>query len=97
MQKQQAPFIKYLQDIISFTRKSGYFKNRLSPRARINILQAAKSWAVIHSKDYVRLTENLESIFSEPDSKFLVESNFQPCGVIVSVHKFFMGSENNVI
>ncbi|MGM0418507.1 MAG: AAA family ATPase [Thermodesulfobacteriota bacterium] len=50
--KASDPLIEYLQNIIEYTRLSGRFKNGLSPRAGINILQSAKAWAYIHSRDF---------------------------------------------
>lgn len=51
----------YLQDIIDFTRTSTYFHVGLSPRAGLALLQALRSWAFIHGRDYA-LPEDLQRI-----------------------------------
>ena len=45
--------VKYILDLVSFTRESGLFKDPLSPRASIAIGTASKAWAMIHGRDYV--------------------------------------------
>lgn len=46
-------FIEYLQDIIEFTRTSPHFYIGLSPRAGLALLQASRSWAHLHGRDYM--------------------------------------------
>ncbi len=53
--------LEYLQDIIDFTRASSHFYIGLSPRAGIGMLQAVKSWAFLHGRDYA-LPEDLQQV-----------------------------------
>lgn len=45
--------LKYVQSILTFTRSSGHFQIGLSPRAGLNILRAARSWAQLNSRNHV--------------------------------------------
>ena len=42
-----------IQEILKFTRSSGLYKNGLSTRAAIILVDIAKAWALIHSRDFV--------------------------------------------
>ncbi len=53
--------LEYLQDILDFTRTSSHFHMGLSPRAGLAILQASRSWAFLHGRDYT-LPEDLQQV-----------------------------------
>lgn len=42
-----------IQEILKFTRDSGLYKNGLSTRAALILIDIAKAWALIHSRDFV--------------------------------------------
>ncbi|MDY0362049.1 MAG: MoxR family ATPase [Desulforegulaceae bacterium] len=83
--KASDPVIDYLQDIIEFTRNCGYFKNGLSPRAGISILQSAKAWAYIYSRNFV-IPEDIKTIlpwaashrlFLEKEQRFIKKNEIK--------------------
>jgi MoxR-like ATPase len=83
--KTSDPVIDYLQNIIEFTRNCGYFKNGLSPRAGISILQSAKAWAYIYSRDFV-IPEDIKTVlpwasshrlFLEKESRFIKKDEIE--------------------
>ncbi|MDY0132108.1 MAG: MoxR family ATPase [Desulforegulaceae bacterium] len=83
--KTSDPVIEYLQDIIEFTRNCGYFKNGLSPRAGISILQSAKARAYIYKRDFL-IPEDIKNVlpwasshrlFFEKESRFIKNSEIQ--------------------
>ncbi len=47
------PLVKYVQTLINATRQSHLFIYGLSPRAGLAIVQASKSWAFLHYRNYV--------------------------------------------
>ena len=49
-----------IQEILSFSRESGLYKNGLSPRAAITLLNIAKAWAFISLRDFVIPSDVLE-------------------------------------
>lgn len=53
--------IKYIQDLIDFTRHSGTFTLGLSPRAGLLMLRAAKAWALLNSRNFV-LPEDVQMV-----------------------------------
>ena len=53
--------LDYLQDIIDFTRTSANFHVGLSPRAGLSLMQAARSWAFLHGRDYV-IPEDIQKV-----------------------------------
>lgn len=55
------PLINYIQDLVDFTRHSGTFTLGLSPRAGLLMLRAAKSWALLQSRDFV-LPEDVQMV-----------------------------------
>lgn len=55
------PLLNYIQDILDFTRTSEHFHVGLSPRAGMAIIQASRSWAFIHDRDYA-LPEDVQRI-----------------------------------
>ena len=56
-----APLIKYIQDLIDFTRHSGTFTRGLSPRAGLLMLRSAKAWALLNGRDFV-LPEDVQMV-----------------------------------
>ena len=56
-----APVIDYLQALIHASRVPGAFPSKLSPRAALAWLQAARAWAVIEGRDYV-LPEDVQAV-----------------------------------
>ncbi len=46
--------VEYLQDILAHSRNSGLYQLGLSPRAGLSLLQAARAWAYLDGRDYVR-------------------------------------------
>lgn len=52
--------IDYIQQILRFTRESGWFDHGLSPRAGLGIVSAARAWALIHHRDHV-LPEDVQA------------------------------------
>jgi MoxR-like ATPase len=53
--------IKYIQDLIDFTRHSGTFILGLSPRAGLLMLRAAKAWALLNNRGFV-LPEDVQMV-----------------------------------
>ncbi len=53
--------IDYIQQILLFTRESGWFNHGLSPRAGLGIVSTARSWALIHHRDHV-LPEDVQAV-----------------------------------
>lgn len=56
----EVSIIDLIQDILLFTRESGLFKNGLSPRAAITLLNISKAWALISSREFVIPSDVLE-------------------------------------
>ncbi len=55
------PLIRYIQDLIDFTRHSGTFTLGLSPRAGLLLLRSAKAWALLNGRDFV-LPEDVQMV-----------------------------------
>ena len=55
--------LDYLQRLVAVTREDSHFSYGLSPRGALAWLKAAKSWAMIHQRDYV-LPEDLQAVLS---------------------------------
>lgn len=53
--------LDYLQSLLDYSRTSGNYVNGLSPRAGIAILNAAKAWALINSRQHV-LPEDIQAV-----------------------------------
>lgn len=53
--------IDYIQQLLSFTRESGWFDHGLSPRAGLGIVSTARAWALIHHRDHV-LPEDVQAV-----------------------------------
>jgi MoxR-like ATPase len=49
-----------IQNILNFTRESKLYKNGLSPRAALNIVNISKAWALISKRDFVIPDDILE-------------------------------------
>lgn len=52
--------LDYVQDLLEFTRSTNYFHVGLSPRAGLNLLMAARSWACLQGRDHA-LPEDLQA------------------------------------
>ena len=52
--------IEIIQEILSFTRESGLFKNGLSPRAALSLLDMSKAWSLVSGRDFVIPSDVLE-------------------------------------
>lgn len=57
------PILAYIRDILEYSRGDHRFLAGLSPRAGLALLKCAKSWAVIHSREFV-LPEDIQEVFS---------------------------------
>jgi MoxR-like ATPase len=53
--------VDYIQNILDYTRASDIFHMGLSPRAGLNLLQAARAWAFIRGRDYA-LPEDVQKL-----------------------------------
>lgn len=53
--------LEYCQDILAYSRQAGIFIHGLSPRAGLAMLNAAKSWAMMQSREEV-LPEDLQAV-----------------------------------
>lgn len=65
-----------IQEILAFTRKSGLYKNGLSPRAAIILLGIAKAWALIAFRDFVIPSDVLEVL------PYITHHRLEPLGSI---------------
>ncbi|MBF0470120.1 MAG: AAA family ATPase [Gammaproteobacteria bacterium] len=52
--KVTSALIDYVMTIVTFTRQSGLYRSGLSPRAALSILNAARAWALLEQREYVR-------------------------------------------
>jgi len=52
--------LNLVQELLSFTRESGLYISGLSTRAAINLLNIAKAWALIASRDYLLPSDILD-------------------------------------
>ena len=55
------PIIDYILRLVTYSRESQLFANPLSPRASKALLHAAKSWALIESRDYL-IPEDVQAV-----------------------------------
>ena len=55
------PLLDYLQSLLNFSRTSENYIHGLSPRAGIALLNAAKAWALINSRQHV-LPEDIQAV-----------------------------------
>ncbi|GAB3022964.1 AAA family ATPase [Bowmanella dokdonensis] len=53
--------LDYILRLVTFSRESDLFANALSPRASKAILQAARSWALLHERDYL-IPEDIQAV-----------------------------------
>ena len=56
-----APLIDYIQKLLDHSRHSSDFAVGLSPRAGLGLLQAAKSWSVLHGRNHV-IPEDVQAV-----------------------------------
>lgn len=59
--KASGSLIDYLQRLVSFSRDSSDFDYGISPRGSLALLSAAKTWAFLHSRDYV-IPEDIQTL-----------------------------------
>ena len=59
--KASEQLLDYLQRLVDFTRYEDAFSYGLSPRGAMALLKAAKSWAMIHNREYV-LPEDIQTV-----------------------------------
>jgi len=53
--------LEYLQALLAFSRSAPYFRNGLSPRAGLALLQAARAWALMAGRDHL-LPEDIQQM-----------------------------------
>jgi MoxR-like ATPase len=53
--------LDYLQEMLSFSRRSSLFRTGLSPRAGLGLLRAARAWALLHRRDFV-VPEDIQAV-----------------------------------
>ncbi len=70
------PLLDYAQLLINATRSSSHFLYGLSPRASLAILKAAKTWALMHGRDFVE-PGDLKAIFVPVSSHRLIVADQQ--------------------
>ncbi|MDE3012378.1 MAG: MoxR family ATPase [Pseudomonadota bacterium] len=58
-----APVLDYLQALVAASRVPGAFPSKLSPRAALAWLQAARAWAVTEGRDFV-LPDDLQAVLA---------------------------------
>lgn len=58
------PLIRYVQDLLDFSRNSGLFSIGLSPRAGLSLLKAARAWALLQGRDHV-LPEDVQQVLPQ--------------------------------
>ena len=56
-----APVLDYLQALVAASRVPGAFPCKLSPRAALAWLQAARAWAVLEGRDFV-LPDDIQAV-----------------------------------
>lgn len=58
-----SPVLDYLQNLLTFTRRSPTLSEGLSPRAGLGLLQAARAWALLDGRDHV-LPDDLQAVLT---------------------------------
>jgi len=71
------PLIAYVQALLEFSRTSPLFSQGLSPRAGIALIQAAKAWALIDSRDSV-YPEDIQAVLPSITEHRLALQNSLP-------------------
>jgi len=56
------PLLRYVRDLLEWTRAGGRFVNGLSPRAGQALVRASRAWAFLDGRDYV-LPEDVQAVF----------------------------------
>lgn len=59
--KASGSLLDYLQRLVSFSRNSSDFDYGISPRGSLALLNAAKTWAFLHGRDYV-IPEDIQTL-----------------------------------
>ncbi len=54
--------VEYVQRLVDFSRHSGYYLVGISPRGALALIQAAKAWAFMQGRDYLR-PDDIQEIF----------------------------------
>ena len=54
--------LRYVRDLLDWTRAGGRFVNGLSPRAGQALVRAGRAWAYLDGRDYV-LPEDIQAVF----------------------------------
>ncbi|UTF50807.1 MoxR family ATPase [Desulfomicrobium sp. ZS1] len=57
-----AALLRYVRDLLDWTRTSGRFVNGLSPRAGQALVRASRAWAFLDGRDFV-LPEDVQAVF----------------------------------
>ena len=58
------PLVRYVQDLLDFSRNSGLFAVGLSPRAGLSLLKAARAWALLQGRGHV-LPEDVQQVLPQ--------------------------------
>ena len=58
-----ASLLDYLQALLTASRQSSLLRGGLSPRAGLNLLRAARAWALLERRDYV-IPEDLQAVLA---------------------------------
>ena len=58
------PLVRYVQDLLDFSRSSGLFAVGLSPRAGLSLLKAARAWALLQGRGHV-LPEDVQQVLPQ--------------------------------
>jgi MoxR-like ATPase len=56
--------VDYVQRLAAYSRESGAYMVGLSPRGALSLLQAAKAWALMQGRDYLR-PDDVQAVFTE--------------------------------
>ncbi|MFC3095925.1 AAA family ATPase [Alteromonas sediminis] len=75
--------IEYILRLVALSRTADYVDHPLSPRASKAILQAAKSWAFLHNRDYV-VPEDIQSVFTAVVEHRIRGENTTESGALLS-------------
>ncbi|MDY6955573.1 MAG: AAA family ATPase [Pseudomonadota bacterium] len=56
------PIVSYVLALLGHTRRSGWFREGLSPRAGLGLIRVAQAWALLAGRDHV-LPEDVQALF----------------------------------
>jgi MoxR-like ATPase len=57
------PLLDYVQNLLTYSRRSGVFSEGLSPRAGLALLQAARAWAMLDGRNHV-LPDDVQAVLT---------------------------------